>query len=290
MLPTPRDKAIVLAVYVHGRLSREQIRRLFFRKEAGSAASAAGRLASIQAAAARLKLLALAGYLSRVPAPVLKGSGQYLYSLGPLGSRLLATEYKITATPSSRRSLTASFLALNHTLEVADFYIAVKEALENSGGAILSWLGERQALHRFYHQGRRRAIAPDAYCLWSLKGREGSFFVEWERGHQSLNVIADKLDSYDAYYARRAYLEHLGEVGLTPRLVFVVPDVRRHRQLLGWLSRQQVRRRWRFLPTVLVGIRASVMASPLEAAWSNPAVVGTVKLFDDRLFPEPRLR
>jgi hypothetical protein len=280
MLPTPRDKAIVLAVYVHGRLSREQIRRLFFRKEAGSAPNTAGRLASVQAAAARLKLLAQAGYLSRVPAPVLKGSGQYLYSLGPLGSRLLATEYKIAATPSSRRSLTASFLALNHTLEVADFYIAVKEALENGGGAVLSWLGERQALHRFYHQGRRRAIAPDAYCLWSLKGREGSFFVEWERGHQGLNVIADKLDAYDAYYARRAYLEHLGEVGLTPRLVFVVPDERRHRQLLGWLTRQQDRGRWRFLPTVLVGIRATVLAGPSIHAWSKPGAAA-VQLFDD---------
>lgn len=104
--------------------------------------------------------------------------------------------------------------------------------------------------------------------------------MEWERGHQGLNAIAEKLDSYDAYYARRAYLEHLGEVGLTPRLVFVVPDVHRHRALLGWLARQQGRGRWRFLPTVLVGIRPSVMASPIDWSWTKLGGIGPVRLFD----------
>jgi hypothetical protein len=117
-------------------------------------------------------------------------SGQsILVRLVRLALALLAREYKMTVPPTSRRRLTAGFLALNHTLEVADFYIAIKEALENGGGAILSWLGDRQSLHGFYHQGRQRAIAPDAYCLWSLKGKEGSFFVEWERGHHTLNII-----------------------------------------------------------------------------------------------------
>src|SRR6266540_3546246 len=150
MLPTPRDKAIILAVYTHGRLSREHIRRLFFRR------SDSDRLSSIQATSARLRRLAEAGYLSRVPVPVLKGSGQYLYSLGETGARFLAAEYKIVATPRSARALGPSFL-----------------------------------------------------------------FLEWERGHQGLQAIAEKLDGYDAYYARRGYLEHLGEVGLTPRLAFV---------------------------------------------------------------------
>src|SRR6266545_3335724 len=54
MLPTPRDKAIVLTVYTHGRLSREQVRRLFFRKAANRGSRA---LASIQAAGARLRKL-----------------------------------------------------------------------------------------------------------------------------------------------------------------------------------------------------------------------------------------
>lgn len=269
MLPTPRDKAIVLAVYTHGRLSREQIRRLFFRKISRGAGGPVN-LASVQAAAARLRRLAEAGYLWRVPAPVLRGSGQYLYSLGRLGAQLLAAEYKISTSPAGHRALTPSFLALNHTLEVADFYIALKESLERNGGTISIWLGERQAAHRFSHQGRRRMIAPDAYCLWSLPRREGPFFLEWERGYQSLNVIGDKLDGYDAYYARRAYLEHLGEVGLTPRLAFVVPDARRQRHLLNWLGRQRSRGRWNFLPTVLVGVRSAVLADPLGPTWARP--------------------
>lgn len=282
MLPTPRDKAIVLAVYTHGRLSREQIRRLFFRKAARGPVAPV-KLASVQAAAARLRRLAEAGYLWRVPTPVIRGSGQYLYSLGRLGAQLLAAEYKISASPAGRQPLTPSFLALNHTLEVTDFYIALKESLERSGGTILTWLGDRQSAHRFHHQGRRRIIAPDAYCLWSLPRREGSFFLEWERGHQSLKVIGEKLDNYDAYYARRGYLEHLGEVGLTPRIAFVVPDPRRQGHLLSWLGRQKDRGRWRFLPTTLAGVRSAVLADPLAPAWSESARQGAISLVSDRV-------
>ena len=202
-----------------------------------------------------------------MPVPVLKGSGQYLYSLGETGSRLLAAEYKIVATAHSSRALGPSFLALDHTLEVADFYIVFKQALDAGGGALLTWLGERECHHRFFHQGRRRVIAPDAYCLWTLQQRTSSFFLEWERGHQGLQAIAEKIDGYDAYYARRGYLEHLGEVGLTPRLAFVVPDARRQRQLVGWLVRQQGRGRWRYLPSVLIGVRPGVLASPLAEVW-----------------------
>ncbi len=280
MLLTPRDKAIILTVYTHGRLRREQVRRLFFRK-AGPAGTMSGQgLASAQATSARLRQLARAGFLLRVRPPAARGSTQYLYSLGPLGTRLLSSEYGITTSSPSQRALTRSFLALNHTLEVADFFIALKERLETAGGTVLTWLGERQAAHRFHHQGRRRMIAPDAYCLWSLHGQEGSFFLEWERGHQGLDVIAQKLDGYDAYYAHRGYLEHLGEVGLTPRLAFVVPDKRRQTQLLGWLLRQQGRARWRFLPTLLVGAREPVLTNPLGCTWLKPGGVHQTRLLN----------
>jgi hypothetical protein len=163
MLPTPRDKAIILAVYTHGHLSREQIRRLFFRKEAGKGSAA---LASVQAAGARLRRLARAGYLVRAARRVMQGSGQYLYTLGPMGIRLLSLEYRIpTRTPSGRGG-PSGFLPLNHTIEVADFYITLKEAFELADGTILTWLGEREAAFRFYHQGRKRMIAPG--CLLPL--------------------------------------------------------------------------------------------------------------------------
>jgi hypothetical protein len=65
-----------------------------------------------------------------------------------------------------------------------------------------------------------------------------------------------------------------------PRLVFVVPDEHRQRQLLGWLTRQHDKGRWRFLPTVLVGIRTSVTANLLALSWRKPGSARAVKLFD----------
>jgi hypothetical protein len=69
-------------------------------------------------------------------------------------------------------------------------------------------------------------ISPDGCCLWAYGQGEGCFFVERERGHQALQVMTDKLDCSEAYYANQLYLAQFGNLGLMPRIPFVVPNER----------------------------------------------------------------
>lgn len=107
---------------------------------------------------------------------------------------------------------------------MVDFYIVLKEGLESRGGRIVTWLGERDARYQFRGHGRCLLLTPDGYCLWALGEEEGSFFLEWDRGTESMTRFSQKLTRCEEYFRARAYHDYLGEVGMRPRLVIVVPD------------------------------------------------------------------
>lgn len=268
--PTARDRAIIRDVLRHGQMTRHQIQRLHFRH--------GGYVASFQAVCRRLALLTAWGYLSRARLPVPVGSGPFVYQVGP-NARLALGEEPGDRLPARRRVRTAPALA--HRLEIVDFYIALREALEGEG-AILTWLGESEARFQGTAGGRRLVIAPDAYCLWRRGGAEGVFFLEWDRGTESLARLADKLTRYDRYYAVELYHDHLGEEGLRPRLLFVVPDARRAERVRDWLVRRRAQRAYPHLPTVLIGRQERVQADPLGWVWerADGGVDGPVRLVD----------
>ena len=140
-------------------------------------------------------------------------------------------------------------------------------------------MGERGACYRIPGQ-RALPLTPDAYCLWALGKEEGSFFLEWDRGTESLSRIADKLERYAIYYEMKAYRDHLGEMGLRPRLLIVVLDVRRKRKLLHWLAQALAKGRWISLPTILIGVRDDVYADPLGPIWGRPGCSQPMRMTD----------
>ena len=173
--PTSRDRKIIRAVVRHGQMPREQIQRLYFWKD--------GEVASVQAACRRLRILTERGYLTRVRLPVTRGSGPYIYQPGKAAAVVLDEEKRRLLGRGRRGRRIESIAGLSHGLEVVDFYIVLKEALESRGGRIVSWLGERR--YQFTWHGRRILFNPDGYCLWALGEEEGSFFVEWDRGRRA---------------------------------------------------------------------------------------------------------
>ena len=50
--------------------------------------------------------------------------------------------------------------------------------------------------------------------------------------------FSQKLTRCEEYFRARAYHDYLGEVGMRPRLVIVVPDRRRERKLVSWMARR----------------------------------------------------
>jgi hypothetical protein len=262
---------IIYAVCQHGALTREQIRHLFFRKAEG--------LGSVQTACRRLKVLVERGYLHRVRIPTRMGSGPYVYFPGAQAEIALSKDEAMLAR-GRRRVRIHSATEVAHSLETTNFYVRLNEDLQERGGHIIVWLSERQAHYILPGSSRSLPLTPDAYCLWTLCREEGSFFLEWDRGTESMIRIAEKLARYEVYYRTRAYHDHLGEIGLRPRLLFVVPDERRKGKLTGWVARRLNKGEWASLPTILVATRDEANADPLGSVWRRPDSSGAVRLVD----------
>ena len=271
-LLTPRDLRIIRTIVEHDQMTREQIRRLFFRKGRG--------LVSVQAVCRRLKILTERDYLARTRLPTPMGSGPYVYQPGRLAGAAMSRDGSGLKRPGDRRRRTQSAVELLHGLEIVDFYIQLKRSLEESDGEILAWLSERQCRYRIPRVGRSLPFTPDAYCLWGLESEEGAFFLEWDRGTESMVRIAEKLARYEVYYRTRAYHDHLGEIGLRPRLLFVVPDERRQRKFVQWMSRNLAQGKLTSLPTILVSTQDEANADPLGSVWQRPDSSRAVRLVD----------
>jgi hypothetical protein len=173
-----------------------------------------------------------------------------------------------------------SAVALYHGLETVDFYLALRDALQKSGGAIQTWLTEREACYRFDCTGSKLLLTPDSYCLWVLGCEEGSFFLEWDRGTESLARLREKFVRYAEYYAARAYHMHLGDIGLRPRVLLVVVDQRRARRVANWIARERDGDLLRALPTILVGVEKDVLQDVLGSIWRTAGAESLVRLTD----------
>jgi hypothetical protein len=246
-LPTPRDRLILEAVRTHTRLTREHIRRLFFRKRPGG-------MASVQAVNARLQKLAASGYLEPVVVNAGHGAGPYAYALGPAGKALL-----LRLAAGQRRGHLGPVW---HHLEIADFRVRLEESLRRQRGELVEWLGEAQV--RALLLGRRGWPVPDALVHWRLQDKEGTFFLEWDRGSESLAVLTAKLVRYGHYWRARGHRELLPGLGLRPRLVLVLKSGDRSQRLARWLAS---RRQNHLGATVLLGVAEQVLREPLGEVW-----------------------
>ena len=270
--PTSRDLEIIRSVARHGLMIRSQIQRLHFRRGAG--------LSSVQAVCRRLRILSDRGYLRRTRLPVIQGSGPYVYQLGRAASLYLDEDLRKTSGRGVFGRSIASTSVFYHGLEIVDFYTELTQALEDGGGRVISWLGEREIRHRFVWQGKRITLSPDAYCLWAFGQEEGAFFLEWDRGTESMTRLSQKLQAYRGYYELSAYGDQFGDLGLKPRLLIVVPDERRVTRVVRWLSSKLDRGQLASLPTVLVSTRDVVLQDPLQPVWRKPGHDQKVRLVD----------
>ena len=238
---------VLEAIRTHGRLTREQIRRLFFRKPAAGPVSR-------QAVNARLRKLVALGVLEAVVVNGGHGSGPYAYGLGRTGRSLL--------TSMSRSPRGRAVGAVWHLLEIAELRVCLQEALEASDGELVEWVGEA-ALRSLLFSRRDWPIA-DALVHWRKRGREGTFMLEWDRGTETLAVLTGKLSRYLEFWRSHGHRDTLPGLGLKPRLVIVVASPERASRLQAWLDGQ---RRQPFGATILLGVARQVLADPLGPVW-----------------------
>lgn len=178
---TDRDRAILEALHEHRVLTTENLCDLFFD--------------NINSARHRLSLLYRRELLCRFQ-PYVPGGGPspYHYVLDSLGADLIALDHG--REPGRWRRDKALAIArsqrLDHLVTLNGFYAAlVGHARRNDGCQLVTFLNERRCV-----QWVGEVVRPDAYGVWREDDASLDFFLEVDRGTESLDRLAAKLDRY----------------------------------------------------------------------------------------------
>jgi hypothetical protein len=158
------------------------------------------------------------------------GSGRFVYSLDVAGRRL--------SNPHDRRrrpwAIGSPFL--KHSLAVTELYVRLVEAERADTLTVASFTGEPGCWRTFAGIGGGRVtLKPDAALVIQLGQFEDRWFVEVDRGTESLATLARKCDTYRHYW--RSGTEQARNA-VFPRVLWLVPDEHRHAQLVDVIGRQ----------------------------------------------------
>jgi len=115
---------------------------------------------------------------------------------GPLSARLtaLATEQKPPTARAlwERQDRIYVNPALNHLIDTNEFFVRLLvHGRRDPDTSLLRWWSERTTAGAF---GQR--VHPDGHGVWTDGDREIGFFLECDRGTETLGRVADKLRSY----------------------------------------------------------------------------------------------
>ncbi|MCG5215474.1 replication-relaxation family protein [Streptosporangium sp. KLBMP 9127] len=181
---TPRDRAILRAVWEHRVLTSPQITQLFFDTDT--------------ATRKRLLILHHMGVLERFRPnqPIGTGAAPYHYVLGAAGAAVLASEDGIEFAALGYRRDRALGIAhnqrLTHTIGVNGFYTSLSAFARRRDNAVLTTWWTEQRCAALWGETTR----PDGYGRWTEDGHSLDFFLEYDTGTEPLDRVAAKLDGY----------------------------------------------------------------------------------------------
>jgi len=189
---TDRDRNLVRLVARHRVLTTPQLARLFFD--------------SHKRASARLnELLALRVVERFRPHRDAWGAHPWHWVLGPLGAGLLAAERDDDPDKASRRWRGERVLAyatgqrLAHLVGTNEVFVSLAEHDRRTDGArMVEWLTEVEGA-----QWSRGIVRPDGLGVWEEGGQSVEFFLEYDRGTETLGRLVRKLRDYEKFESER---------------------------------------------------------------------------------------
>ncbi|MFL6139624.1 MAG: replication-relaxation family protein [Frankiaceae bacterium] len=169
--------------------------------------------------------------LPRLVGGVRAGSAGYVYGLDIAGHHLTRAG---GVRPHRPWQPGPAFLA--HTLAVTELYVRLRAAERDGLVRLSEFVTEPACWQAFPGPGGGRVVLkPDAQLVLQLGGYEDRWFVEVDRATEATTRLTRACDRYRAYWA--SGLEQACH-GVFPRVLWLVPDERRHAQLVDVLGHQ----------------------------------------------------
>ena len=217
-----RDRAVLKSMDQHPYLTSVQLQRLHFRDHA--TCSSAGRIC--RRTLQRLAEQRVIEHLDRRIGGVRAGSASYVWRVGPTGDRLIR---EASAAGGRARRKEPSLRHLEHCLAVAETHIRLLEATSSHRLEVLQVQTEPRCWRSYVLAGVARAVLkPDLYTVTANGDFEDHWFIEVDRGTESLPTLLRKCAQYEQY---RATGKEQQVSGVFPLVLWLLPDERRVAQL-----------------------------------------------------------
>jgi hypothetical protein len=163
------------------------------------------------------------------------GSAGFVYGLDAVGQRI-AGRAGPAGGSRPRRPWTPSLGFLRHELAVTELYVRLVEVARIASFEIEAFDTEPGCWRAFTGPGGELVfLRPDAYVRLGTEEFSEQAFVEVDCGTESSTALSRKCDRYREYWASGAEQRRRG---VFPRVLWLVPDRRRHDQLIEVVGRQ----------------------------------------------------
>jgi hypothetical protein len=245
---------MLAALARHRALTRDQLTGLFF-----------GSKRRCQAALSQLKQRGLIRHVIYLPQP-LAGAGPRAYLLTAAGADVAAQvtgiDRKVLGLRAARTG--RSFLHINHTLAINEFYVGLHVAIRQIHGR-LSWVDE-DGLRSYYSRNGKTTLTPDGAAEIRIEQKNLRAFIEIDRGTERRLWLQAKFQRYLRHLAGRVGADRM-------HILFIVPDAAREATV-----RQVALSAFRWAPRPAPGVWTTTNVllaanGPLGPVWKR--VLGT---------------
>lgn len=223
-----RDLAILDSVAQHRYLSARQLQSLHF-FDHSSDLSAARTCRRVLERLTEQRVLAR---LDRRIGGIRAGSASFVYQVGTRGRRLLRQQGR--DDPLSR-SHEPGLNFLDHHLAIGDLRVALGVAERSSPLTMATFQAEPACWRSYRGLGGQLAwVKPDAYVELERDAESTHWFLEVDRGTESIQTLIRKCHAYEGYL--RSGIEQQC-IGAFPYVCWSLPNERRVKQFEAALSR-----------------------------------------------------
>jgi len=158
-------------------------------------------------------------HLERRVGGVRAGSASFVWRVGPVGDRLLR---QASGDGVRARRKEPSTRHLDHCLAIADTHLALIEADREHRLELVRVETEPTCWRPYLGpSGAREVLKPDLYAITASGDYEDYWFVEVDRGTESIPTLIRKCSQYETY--RRTGREQQA-AGVFPLVLWLLPD------------------------------------------------------------------